>query len=66
MKIKLNGEEKVISDGLTLAALLNELGLTAGRMACEVNREIVRRADYGATVLRESDELEIVQMIGGG
>jgi thiamine biosynthesis protein ThiS len=35
-------------------------------MACEVNREIVRRADYGATVLRESDELEIVQMIGGG
>ena len=66
MKIKLNGEEKVLSDGLTLAALLNGLGLTAGRMACEVNREIIRRADYGVTVLREADEIEIVQMIGGG
>jgi thiamine biosynthesis protein ThiS len=66
MRLTLNGEKKDFPDGLTLAALLESLKLTPGRLACEVNRQIVRRADYPATPLKDGDEIEIVQMIGGG
>lgn len=66
MTITVNGEKRQLPDGLTLAGLLGDLRLTAGRLACEVNREIVKRADYAGTVLKEGDEVEIVQMIGGG
>ena len=66
MLITVNGEGKELPSGETLAALLASLRLTAGRLACEVNREIVKRAEYDKTVLRDGDQVEIVQMIGGG
>ncbi len=66
MKLKVNGEEREVREGATLLALLEDLRLTPGRLACEVNAEIVRRAAYGATPLKSGDAVEIVQMIGGG
>ena len=66
MKLTVNGEPKTASDGLTLAQLVEELHLVPGRLACEVNRQIVRRADYATTSLSDGDAIEIVQMIGGG
>lgn len=66
MKLIINGEMKTVSDGLTLAQLVEELHLVPGRLACEVNGQIVRRADYATTSLSDGDAIEIVQMIGGG
>ena len=66
MKLTVNGEPKTVSDGLTLAQLVEELHLVPGRLACEVNGNIVRRADYAAHPLDNGDSVEIVQMIGGG
>jgi thiamine biosynthesis protein ThiS len=66
MKIRVNGEERETAGGTTLSAYMESLNLGAGRSACELNGEIVRRADYGRTPLKEGDVLEIVQMIGGG
>ena len=66
MNVQVNGETRSVPEGSTLSDLIRELGLTAGRLACEVNGSIVKRADYGRTPLRANDALEIVQMIGGG
>lgn len=66
MKLRVNGEEKDVAPVATLADFLAALNLAPGRLACEVNGAVVRRADYGATALREGDQIEIVQMIGGG
>lgn len=66
MKLQVNGEEKDVASVATLADFLAALNLAPGRLACEVNGAAVRRADYGATALREGDQIEIVQMIGGG
>ncbi len=66
MNLIVNGEPKMVPDGLTLSGLVEELRLVAGRLACEVNGGIVRRSDYAATPLAEGDKVEIVQMIGGG
>ena len=38
----------------------------ADRVAVELNREIVARARWAETPVREGDQLEIVHFVGGG
>jgi sulfur carrier protein len=66
MKIKINGEEKQIADGLSINALLESLQIRPGRVVVECNRDIVQRDSFAATMLVEGDALEIVHFVGGG
>jgi thiamine biosynthesis protein ThiS len=66
MNIRVNGEEREIADGLSLARLLEELQIRAGRVVVELNRNIVSREAHGSTLLKEGDTLEIVHFVGGG
>lgn len=66
MKIRINGEEKEIKEGLSLAALLDEFQIRPGRVVVELNRNIITRAAHGSTALKEGDALEIVHFVGGG
>ena len=66
MKLKINGEEREIADGLTITALLEELKIRPARVVIERNREIVAREAYGVTHLADGDMLEIVHFVGGG
>ena len=66
MKLQVNGEEHDLPATLTLAALIERLGMRADRVAVERNREIVARERWPATELREGDRLEIVHFVGGG
>ncbi len=65
MQIVLNGELRVFKPPLSLAALLVELAVR-GRLAVEVNGEIVPRSRFGAYHLQPNDTVEIVKAIGGG
>jgi sulfur carrier protein len=66
LDIVVNGAPRRVPAGTTVAALVEQLGLSRNRLACEVNQVIVRRADYDATRLREGDTVELIQMVGGG
>jgi len=66
MKVKINGEDREVNDGLTLTALLESLQIRPGRVVVERNRDIVPREDYSATSIMEGDTLEIVHFVGGG
>jgi thiamine biosynthesis protein ThiS len=66
MKVKINGDEKEIADGLSLGSLLEELQIRPARVVVEHNRNIVPRDAYGAAMLAEGDTLEIVHFVGGG
>jgi thiamine biosynthesis protein ThiS len=66
MIARVNGEERPFEDGKTVADLIAELGLGAKRIAVELNREIVPKAEYGSRAIREGDAIEIVQFVGGG
>jgi sulfur carrier protein len=66
VKIRINGEEKEISDGLTIARLLDELKIRPGRVVVEINQDIVSREAHDSTLLKEGDTLEIVHFVGGG
>lgn len=66
MRLHLNGEEKQVAEDLSLAALVEQLGLKPDRVAAELNREIVPRERWPQTPLRDGDRLEIVHFVGGG
>jgi sulfur carrier protein len=66
MQIVLNGDKKEVTEPASLQGLLDELKIPAGRVACEVNLKIIKRAFYGETLLKEGDTIEIIQAIGGG
>ncbi len=66
MRITVNGEEREVSEGLTVLALLELLEMPTRYVAVERNREIVRRGLHGETVLDDGDTIEIVTMVGGG
>lgn len=66
MRITVNGKPEELDRPLTLADLVREHDLTPERVAVEVNRELVRRADFGRTSLAEGDVVEIVTFVGGG
>jgi thiamine biosynthesis protein ThiS len=66
MKVKINGEEKQIADGLSVNGLLESLQIRPGRVVVERNRDIVSRDSFTTTVLKDGDVLEIVHFVGGG
>jgi thiamine biosynthesis protein ThiS len=66
MTIVLNGEPKEIPADLSVTELIETLGLPSERLAIEVNRRIIRRADWPATTLAEGDKVEVVHFVGGG
>jgi sulfur carrier protein len=66
MKLIINGQEQSFDSTLSLAALIEKLGMKQDRVAVELNREIVRREAWAETKLSEGDKLEIVHFVGGG
>ena len=66
MRVYVNGESRELSGTPSLAELITQLDLPAARIAVELNREVVRRADWSSTMLKEDDRIEIVHFVGGG
>lgn len=66
MQVTINGEKKELAEGLTLAALVEQLGMKSDRVAVERNEDIVSRDRWLQTVLQDGDRLEVVHFVGGG
>lgn len=66
VRVTVNGEAMELEAGASVADLLERLRVGSPRVAVERNRDIVPRAQYGATVLAEGDALEVVELVGGG
>jgi thiamine biosynthesis protein ThiS len=66
MEVVINGENRQVPEGYTVARLLEDMALTGRRMAVEINLEIIPRSTHAQHVLRAGDRIEIVHAIGGG
>jgi sulfur carrier protein len=66
MAVIVNGEQYTRSDALSVADLLQERGLRSGRVAVEVNGDIVPLREHASTMLRDDDSVEIVTFVQGG
>jgi len=66
VQVVVNDEPRELAEGATVADLVIALGLGPRRIAVEVNRAVVPRAEYGATVLHAGDTVEVINFVGGG
>ena len=66
MQITVNGEATEVPAGISVAGLIEHLALSGRRVAVEVNKDIVRRAEHPKHCLSEGDRVEIVTLVGGG
>jgi len=66
ISIRVNGDARQVEEGLTVAALLDALGVKAQRVVVEHNMRILRGEDFAHARIADGDELEVLQFVGGG
>ncbi len=66
LNLRINGEDREVANNLSLKELVTQLDLPPERIAIELNQNVVRRADWPSTGLKENDQVEIVHFVGGG
>ncbi len=66
MRVVVNGEDRDVPEGTSIADLLGLLGLAEVRVAVEVNRTVIPRARHPEAALSAGDRVEVVQFVGGG
>jgi thiamine biosynthesis protein ThiS len=66
LQITLNGDRLEVAGPLTVSELLDQLEIDARRVAVEHNLVVLKRATFGDTLVRDGDQVEIVNFVGGG
>ena len=67
MKITVSGEKKEVTDGITVATLIEqEQEETPQYVTVSVNEEFIDQDDFDSHVLKDGDEVEFLYFMGGG
>jgi len=66
LSIRMNGEHRRVTAGLTIAEMLNEMGVDPLRVAVERNLNVVPRPTLGEVKVEDGDDYEVVHFVGGG
>ena len=66
MTILLNGDPHEIVRPVTVTELLAQLAIDSRRVAVEHNLVVLKRNTFDDVIVREGDQVEIVNFVGGG
>ena len=68
MNIKVNGETKEVSTGLTLHQLLLDLEIDPARpgIAVAIDQEVIPRTQWEETDIQPESEIEVIRAAQGG
>jgi thiamine biosynthesis protein ThiS len=66
VNITLNGDPFTLAAGATITDLLTGLDIDPRSVAVEQNFVVIKRVNYPSTVVKEGDQIEIVNFVGGG
>ena len=66
ISVSINGAARDFPQAISLAELIQEMGLGGKRIALERNGDIVPRSQFEQQMLTDGDKLEIVAAVGGG
>ena len=65
IKIKLNGEFKLINENEKLSNILDNLKIPIKKVAIELNQVIIDKNKASKIKLKKNDKIEVVHFIGG-
>ena len=66
MRMTINGEERDVARGSTIATLLHDLGVRREGVAVALNDDVVPRGTHERAELHEGDRVEIIVAVAGG
>ncbi|GAA2100086.1 sulfur carrier protein ThiS [Actinomadura alba] len=66
MKVIVNGDPREVPEDATVASVVGDVTSATTGIAVALNDEVVRRAEWTATPLREADRLEVLTAVQGG
>ena len=66
LQVRINGEHRRVESGMSIAALVREIGFDPLRVAVERNLEVVPRSTLEEVQVEDGDDFEIVRFVGGG
>jgi thiamine biosynthesis protein ThiS len=66
ISVFINDVARELEQTISVAALIQEMGLAGKRIALERNGEIVPRSQFAQQMLANGDRIEIVVAVGGG
>jgi len=67
--LKVNGKEKTFAPDkmpATIVDLLKLLGIDSATVVAELDGQIIERANFAATALKDGQSIELVRFVGGG
>lgn len=64
--VKVNGKEVNNANGISLEELLIREGYSLEKTVVELNGEIMPKAQYKQTNIKDGDSLEVISFVGGG
>jgi sulfur carrier protein len=65
MEVYVNGKN-IKTKSSTILKLLNELGIKSKVMATALNTQIVKKEEWKTKEIKEGDEIEFLEFVGGG
>jgi sulfur carrier protein len=65
-RLTVNGDDRTVAAGTTVAALVAELGLEPRGIAVAVDGEVVRRRSWDDHVLAGGEQVEVLTIAQGG
>ena len=66
IKIIVNGKQITIKLKFSVKNLIDKLKLPVGKVAIELNREIINKKNVNKIYLKNGYKIEVVHFIGGG
>jgi len=66
VSVRVNGRDEQLSEGATIASLIERHGLRTEWVVVERNGDPVLRTRFGEVELTEGDRVEIVRAVAGG
>jgi len=66
VKLTVNGEERNVAEGLTVARLLEMMQVPTKGTAVARNDRVVRRDEHSGVRIEEGDRIEIIRAVAGG
>jgi sulfur carrier protein len=64
--VTLNGEPRELSTGATVESAVRELGADGRGVAVALDGEVVPRAEWATTEVREGQRVEVLRAVQGG
>lgn len=65
-RIHVNGKEKEVAFGTSVADLLRLLGYPAKMALVELNKEVLPRREWDERQLQPEDRVEVLRVVAGG